>query len=445
MTALVTRVAVDPKELTHHVSVAVSPDDLVRLRGVLVRILNADLLNGVTSAAVSGQAFMLFSEDDDPARLSQAVVVSSGNDVAVPITSFLVDESRLVLKDDFDDVLFNVSAQKDDYDDDSGPLRVLVTSGSDGDDDGDGDAFELNAADARVYKDVLARTKPSAADCIATIRRPRTSARCLSVEHQRYQLPSWYGDVFVAFLSRALRLHVLARAALADAPPVPLSLLDGGRVGRVGGEGAASLQRCTFQFHGASIGCICQLNKGGEAAGDFKCVQITMQTCGERCAAGRSGCERHRHALQATSPLAARACLGEAKLILRCMHSEEGAVKALSTKELPAKDPFFGALSAAAVELVEINNPVAPDRVKDALCAAFRSEVASRSGRVSEEELAHRDEIALALLAENRHFFGTLGGRGKALALRLRDNPAATVPSHLRNAMATHGHLLAHC
>lgn len=439
--AFVTRVAVPPAELTHDVSVPLCSDELVRLRGVLVRVVDAELLNSVTSASVSGQSFTIFEGEQRDSLLS-CVAIHGSKNVAVPIPSFLVEDATLSLQDDFQDEVFRITVKRDD--DDNGPLELVVSTG--GQDD-DSEVYELNSADARVYRDVIGKAVPSHAACLATIRRPRTSARCVNVEKQVYQLPSWYGDIFVAFLSRALRLHVLARASLPDAPPVPLSLVDGGRCVRThGGPGAgAPTLRCTVQLHEASIGCICGLHKGGSNMPHFKCVQLTLQTCGARCVAGHAGCDLHRRAPQPTSALAARACLGDAKLTMRCMHcyEDDRKVHSSTVMNLPASDPFLAAMSAAAVELVEVESPPAPDRIKDALCAAFRSGVASRSGRTSEEELVKRDDIALSLLAEGRHFFGTVSARGKTPALRLRDNPQAAVEAHLRNAMVTHGHLLA--
>ena len=117
-------------------------------------------------------------------------------------------------------------------------------------------------------------------------------------------------------------------------------------------------------------------------------------------------------------------------------------VQPLTQCVLPSEDPFIGALSAGIVELMEQDNAVAPDRVKDALCAAFRSEVAARGGRVSDEELANRDAIALSLLAGRQHYFGLAGARGRTPALRKRDAPQASVETFLRNIASTHGHLL---
>lgn len=440
MAAFVTRVAVDPSELTHSVTVGLPADELVRLRGVLVRIVNADLLNVVTSASVSGQAFMYFDGDEND-RLANGVAICGSDKVAVPIDSFFTERATIVLQDDFEDEVFRVFVREDE--DEDGPLEVVVAT-SPGD---DGETYELNVADARVYRDVVGKAAPSPAQCLATIHRPRTSARCVNAERMVYQLPAWYGNVFLAFLSRELRLHVLARASLPDEPPVPLSLIDGGRCTRavVGTDASAPpVLRCTIQFHQASMGCICGLHSASRDVPHFRCVQLTMQTCGNRCLAGHAGCGLHRRAPQPTSSIAARACLGDAKLTMRCMHrtEEDNKVHPFTTVPLPVGSPFLAALSAASVDLVEPNDPPAPDRIKDALCTAFRSDVASRSGRVSEEELLRRDEIALSLLAEGKHFFGLSGARGRSAALRLRDNPQAAVEAYLRNVTPTHGHLL---
>jgi hypothetical protein len=445
---MVPRVAVRADALPRDVTVAIGGPEFVRLRGALIELLPVEAVGRATHATVRGPCFTTVGPEEadnvEFAKRLQAVAVRGGDEVAVVSGEW---RSEDVLIELYEDVGW------DGWDDEDrtkiGSVEVLAGGSTACVTTEDGSAVEKELSESVVatLHLVVGSVRLTIDQCMQDVEECSDTARSFGEgDGKAFELPAWCGEVAARYLSVKARLHVLLFAELQTTSPRPLCL-DHGGVLTHGRRGDVPITRLTFSLHQSCAPCMCGVHGGASCSPlAHRAVKVCFEFCGDCVASkGARGCLRHGDAApESTNSLNARICTAARRLVVLCSHGDHTGFKNKVCADLPCDDPFLATFAAAAVELVDPNSRIPPDRLQSAVFQQFQAHVSGAADRESDDTLHARDQLTTTMILSGRYYFGFSQHQKRSKLLRKPDGSAVN-DKVLNRAMLTHAHLLPTC